>query len=136
MPPIPLIDLHTGGGELAPLGPLFSSVNDRKWSASATTRELGTRDFDGIRAEGKLRSYTIPANEIGNRNPITVSTETWTSPDLQITVYSKHSDPRTGDVIYRLGNVKRTEQAISLFTIPDGYKITDTPNVSISTKVK
>jgi hypothetical protein len=51
-------------------------------------------------------------------------------------VYSKHSDPRTGDVIYRLGNVKRTEQAISLFTIPDGYKITDTPNVSISTKVK
>lgn len=121
---------------LAPLGPLFSSANDRKWAATATTRELGTRDFDGVRADGKLRSYTIPANEIGNRNPITVSTETWTSPDLQITVYSIHSDPRSGDVIYRLNNVKRTEQAMSLFTIPDGYKVTDTPSVSFSTTSK
>ncbi len=136
VPPVPLIDVNNVTNALAPLGPLFSSANDRKWAATATTRELGTRDFDGVRAEGKLRSYTIPANEIGNRNPITVSTETWTSPDLQITVYSKHSDPRNGDVIYRLNNVKRTEQAMSLFTIPDGYKITDTPSVSISTKIK
>ncbi|MFN8753982.1 MAG: hypothetical protein ACK5YB_00325 [Burkholderiales bacterium] len=136
IPPVPLIDLHHGMSGLAPLGPLFSSANDRKWAATATTRELGTRDFDGVRADGKLRSYTIPANEIGNRNPITVSTETWTSPDLQITVYSIHSDPRSGDVIYRLNNVKRTEQAMSLFTIPDGYKVTDTPSVSFSTTSK
>ncbi len=113
----------TGADFGAGAGPLSTAFQDRKWAAKATTKELGTRDFDGVRAEGKVRSYTIPAGEIGNKNPLVVSTETWTSPDLQITVYSKHSDPRTGDTIYRLANVKRTEQPMSLFMLPDGYRV-------------
>jgi hypothetical protein len=101
----------------------MNSFQDRKWSTKATTRELGTKDIEGVRADGKLRSYTIPAGEIGNKNPITVTTETWYSPELQLTVYSKHSDPRAGDTIYRLANVKRSEQALSLFAVPDGYQV-------------
>jgi hypothetical protein len=115
----------TGADFGAGAGPLSIAFQDRKWAAKATTKALGTRDFDGVRAEGKLRSYTIPAGEIGNKNPLVVSTETWTSPDLQITVYSKHSDPRAGETIYRLANVKRTEQPMSLFTVPDGYRVKD-----------
>jgi hypothetical protein len=125
---------------LAPLGPLQASelmrasavgtaFQDRAWSAKATTKELGTREIGGVRAEGKLRSYTIPAGEIGNKNAIVVSTETWTSPDLQMTVYSKHSDPRLGETVYRLANLKRGEQPLSLFSIPDGYKLRDLPAV-------
>jgi hypothetical protein len=119
------------GGRLAPLGNLFQ---DRAWSSKATTKELGTKDIEGVRAEGKLRSYTIPAGEVGNKNPITVSTETWTSPDLQLTVYSKHSDPRVGDTIYRLTNLKRAEPSLSLFTAPDGYTIKETPSISFKAK--
>jgi len=117
-------------GELTRLGPIGASFRDTKWSAKSTTTQLGTRDFDGVRAEGKSVSYTIPAGEIGNKNPITVTSETWFSPDLQATVYSKHSDPRTGDTIYRLANIKRTEQPMTLFTVPDGYSVKETPGLS------
>ena len=77
--------------------------------------------------------HAIPAGEIGNKNPITVSTETWYSPELQMTVYSKISDPRTGDSIYRLSNIKRGEPAATLFMVPDGYTVKDTPSVGVRT---
>jgi hypothetical protein len=105
------------------VAPLASAFDDAKWSSRATTKELGTRDFGGIKAEGKLRSYEIPAGEIGNRNPIVVADETWTAPDLQVTVYTKHSDPRSGDVVFRLENVKREEPAAALFTVPADYTV-------------
>lgn len=114
-------------GELTRLGPIGASFRDAKWSAKSTTTQLGTRDFDGVRADGKSVTYTIPAGEIGNRNPITVTSENWFSPELQATVYSKHSDPRTGDTIYRLANIKRSEQPMSLFTVPEGYALKETP---------
>jgi hypothetical protein len=115
---------------------LGAPFQDREWSKKATTKELGFRDFNGVRAEGKLRSYTIPAGEIGNKNAITVSTETWVSPELQITVYSKHSDPRAGDNVYRLANISRNEQPVALFTVPDGYNVKAVQMPSISVKSK
>ncbi len=130
----PSVNVSFDGRDLAQLAPLSTSFADRTWSSKATTRDLGTKEFDGVRAEGKLRSYTIPAGEIGNKNPITVSNETWTSPDLQMTVYAKHSDPRSGDTIYRLVNVKRTEQPLSLFAAPDGYTVSDGKSFSFKSK--
>jgi hypothetical protein len=113
-------------GDLATrLGPLAGAFADRKWASKATTKELGAREIDGVKAEGKLRTYEIPAGEVGNRNPIVVSDETWYSPDLQITVYSKHSDPRSGETVYRLEGLKREEPAAALFTVPSDYKVRD-----------
>ena len=65
---------------LAPLPPLpppppvppGGSVSSR---SKATTSSLGQKEFDGVRAEGTMRQQVIPAGEIGNRNPITVTTE-------------------------------------------------------------
>lgn len=116
-------------GESMRFGPIGMSFQDSKWSSKSTSAELGTRDFDGVGAEGKQRSYTIPAGEIGNKNPITVTSETWYSPELQVTVYSKQSDPRSGDSIYRLANVKRTEQPLSLFRVPADYATRDGLNI-------
>jgi hypothetical protein len=107
--------------QVAPL--MNGAFTDVKWSTKAATKDLGTRDFGGIKAEGKLRSYEIPAGAIGNRNAIVVSDETWTAPDLQVTVYTKHSDPRSGDVVFRLENVKREEPAAALFTVPADYTV-------------
>ncbi|MCC6069520.1 hypothetical protein ACFSQU_09650 [Massilia sp. GCM10020059] len=98
---------------------------DREWSSKAVTRELGSREFGGIKAEGKMRSYEIPAGELGNRNPIVVTHETWYSPELQLTLYTKHSDPRTGENTYRVENLKREEPAASLFAVPSDYTVTD-----------
>ena len=106
------------------IGPVIAGAfGDMKWSGKATTKDLGAREIDGVKAEGKLRSYEIPAGELGNRNPIVVSDESWYSPELQVTVYSKHSDPRSGDRIYRLDNIRRAEPPKELFDAPAGYAI-------------
>lgn len=117
--------------QIAPL--IVGAVNDGKWSAKAVTRTLGERDFSGVRAEGNQRSYTIPAGEIGNRAPIDVSSETWYSPELQVTVYHKRSDPRSGEVVYKLDNLKRGEPPAALFSVPSDYKVHDPVKVSSST---
>ena len=105
------------------LAPLANAIDDARWSSKTVMKDLGSRDFGGIRAEGRLRSYEIPAGAIGNRNPIVVADETWMAPDLQVTVYTKHSDPRSGDFIFRLENVKREEPAAALFTVPADYTV-------------
>jgi hypothetical protein len=104
---------------------LSNAFGDAKWATQATTKDLGTREFGGVKANGKLRSYEIPAGAIGNRNPIVVSTETWIAPDLQVTVYTKHTDPRTGEVEFHIENLKREEPAASLFTVPSDYTVKD-----------
>jgi hypothetical protein len=110
------------------LAPLTAGMfGDMKWASKATTKDLGTRDFNGVKAEGKLRSYEIPAGEIGNRNPIVVSDETWYSPDLQVSVYTRHSDPRSGDTVFRLDKLKREEPAASLFAVPSDYTVKEAP---------
>ena len=112
--------------DMAPLGrALAGALNDREWKANTVTKDLGLRNFDGVKAEGKLRSYEIPAGAIGNRNPIVVSDETWYAPELQITVYTKHSDPRSGDTVFRLENLKREEPATALFAVPADYPVRD-----------
>jgi hypothetical protein len=113
---------------LAPIAPMIAgavsgALADIKWAAKAVSRDLGTREFDGVKAEGKLRSYEIPAGEVGNRNPIVVADETWYAPDLQVTVYAKHSDPRSGDYVYRLEGIKRAEPDAALFAVPPDYQV-------------
>jgi hypothetical protein len=110
------------------VGPMIAGAfGDMKWSAKASRKDLGTKDIDGVKAQGKLRSYEIPAGEIGNRNAIVVTTETWYSPELQVTLLSKHSDPRNGERTYRLEGLKREEPAAALFTLPSDYTVKDTP---------
>lgn len=122
--------------DIASFGALTNAFVDRTWATKATTKQLGTKDIEGVRVEGKLRSYTIPAGEVGNKSAITVSTETWVSPELQITLYSKHSDPRVGDKIYRLQNIKRGEQPLDLFSVPAGYQIKESPAMKFDFKTK
>ena len=73
--------------------------------------------------EGKSTTWTIPAGEIGNKKPIQVVSESWYSPELQVTMYSRYNDPRTGESIYRLAGVKRAEPAADLFKVPDDYRM-------------
>jgi hypothetical protein len=113
------------GPRIGPMvaGAVSGALADMKWASKAVSRDLGTRDFDGVKAEGKQRSYEIPAGEVGNRNPIVVLDETWYSPELQLTVYSKHSDPRSGDYVYRLENLRRGEPDAALFAVPADYQV-------------
>ena len=117
---------------LPPLPPLppMPGVQTMRFESTArlgkgVTTNLGTREFDGVKAEGRSTVWTIPAGQIGNRNPINVSSETWYSPELQVTVYARHNDPRTGETLYRLAGIKRGEPAPALFKVPEEYQLRD-----------
>lgn len=101
------------------------AYGDMKWASKTVTKDLGAKNIDGVKAEGKLRTYEIPAGEVGNRKAIVVADESWYSPELQVTLYSKHSDVRSGVVVFRLSNLKRAEPAASLFAVPSDYTIND-----------
>ena len=87
--------------------------------------QLGRQTIEGVDADGQRSTITIPAGEIGNEAPIQIVSETWYSPDLQVTVMSRHSDPRFGETTYKLTNINRAEPAHSLFEIPADYTVKD-----------
>lgn len=87
---------------------------------------LQNKTIDGIAVEGRVNTKVIPAGAIGNDLPITVTSEEWRSPDLQVLVMTRHSDPRTGDSTYRLANIVRGDPDPSLFSVPSDYTVQDT----------
>jgi hypothetical protein len=86
---------------------------------------LGTRQIEGVSAEGTRMTTTIPAGQIGNLNPINMVTERWFSKELQMAVLITRRDPRSGDTVYRLTNIVRNEPPPDLFTVPSDYRIVD-----------
>ncbi len=89
--------------------------------------QLGKQTIEGIEAEGTRTTITIPAGEIGNERAIEIVSERWYSPELQLVVMTRHSDPRTGETTYKLTNINRAEQAKSLFEVPAGYTVKEGP---------
>ena len=79
--------------------------------------------MEGVSVEGKRVTRTIPAGQIGNVQPIVTTSEVWFSPELQLVVMSKHSDPRFGETSYQLTGIQRTEPDHSLFEVPPGYTV-------------
>ena len=101
-----------------------SSMNPNGKSP-AKVEQLGTQMIEGVQAEGTRTTLTIPAGQIGNERDINIVSERWYSPELQVTVLSKRSDPRTGDSVYKLTNINRAEPLHSMFEVPADYKIFD-----------
>jgi hypothetical protein len=93
----------------------------------AKTESLGTQVLEGVAVEGKRVTRRIPAGQIGNTQPIEITSEVWTSPDLQVIIMSKHSDPRFGETTYQLTDIQRVEPDHSLFEIPAGYAVKNMP---------
>lgn len=110
---------------------LMTIQDDAKSESAATSVvDLGTQTIEGVSAKGKKITHTIAAGQVGNDLPIVITTETWYSPDLKVTVMSKSTDPRMGETTYRLTNISRSEPDPSLFQIPSDYTVKDqTQNV-------
>ena len=79
--------------------------------------------IQGVSAQGKRVTRAIPAGKEGNEKEIDIVTETWYSPDLQVVVMSKTSDPRFGDSVYQLNAITRTEPDPALFAVPSDYTV-------------
>lgn len=88
---------------------------------------LGSKQIEGVTATGRRSTLTIPIGQIGNDRPIAIVDERWESPELKLLLLSVHSDPRTGEVEFRLSNLHRTEPAPDLFKVPADYNVVDGP---------
>jgi hypothetical protein len=87
------------------------------------SEDLGTQMIEGVQATGTRTVMTIAAGEIGNDRPIEVVSERWFSPELQVVVMTKDSDPRMGETIYRLTNISRSEPPRAMFEVPADYTV-------------
>jgi hypothetical protein len=96
-------------------------------NANVIKESLGAQTINGVSTQGTRYTRTIPAGQIGNDKPLTIVKEEWYSPDLQIVVQSKHSDPFTGTTTYTVTNIQRTAPSAALFSVPSGYTISDAP---------
>lgn len=137
-----IIDLRGSSGErhvnekviVKVAGP--HDAQQRKENNEQIKREdLGTQTIEGVSAQGKRETVTIPAGEIGNERPIEIVTETWFSPELRTMVLRKHSDPRLGDSTYRLTDIKRNEPDAALFQPPAGAKVNVEPIIELHKEI-
>lgn len=94
--------------------------------AIASDAPLEHKTIEGVAVEGRKTTTVIPAGQVGNEQPITITSEEWRSPDLNLLVLTKHSDPRSGESSYRLINIVRAEPDTSLFIVPADYTVRET----------
>jgi len=113
------------------VGDAHEGQQSKESSEQVKHEDLGTQTIEGVSAQGKRETVTIPAGQIGNERPIEIVTETWFSPELHTMVLRKHSDPRLGDSTYRLTDIKRNEPDASLFQPPAGAKLRSEPIIEL-----
>jgi len=101
----------------------------RQNNPNVVTEDLGTQMVQGVQANGRRMTMTIPAGQIGNDQALQIVNETWFSPDLQMVVLSKRSDPRSGDTVVSYTNLNRSEPSSTLFQVPADYSVSDAPHV-------
>ena len=115
---------RTGKAEPPP-PPGANSSAETSQRPQFSTEPLDSKTINGVQVVGTLNKVVYPVDWEGNDKPITVTTETWTSPVMQLTILSTNSDPRSGDHINRLDNLTPTEPDPGMFQVPSDYQVVD-----------
>jgi hypothetical protein len=97
-------------------------------AANIHTETLPADTIGGLDVAGTRTTQVVPAGTIDNDRDFTVTSETWTSAELKITIRQMTSDPRTGTVTTELTNIDRSEPDAALFKPPAGSKLLDLPD--------
>lgn len=70
------------------LPPKAPATLKTRTSSGFTTTELGVREIEGIMTEGRRMTHEIEPGRLGNRAAIASTTETWSAPELGLTMLS------------------------------------------------
>ena len=116
-----------------PVPPMSAWPYSRSTPGSATTGESKTvtrekkakQTYEGLTVDTDRTVETIAAGSIGNSKVIESVYERYYSPDLKMAVYVRRNDPRNGESLYRMTDIKRTEPDANVFKVPSGYTVTD-----------
>src|ERR1700704_2404085 len=113
----------TNGAVTVKLATAEARMREEKERTGFRKEDLGTQSVEGVNAVGTRSTITIPSGQIGNERAIEIVDERWFSPELKTMIMTRHSDPRSGEVVYRLTNINRTEPDHSLFEVPTDYTL-------------
>src|SRR5262249_49785568 len=94
---------------------------------SHSSEQLGHMMIEGFDAVGAKSTNTVPANVIGNAQPLVRLSEVWRSTELNVELVMKNSDPENGETLRKLVNIQRGEPDPALFQVPADYTVTDIP---------
>jgi len=97
----------------------------------AVVSALGSKEIEGLKVNGERSSWTIEAGKLGNEKPIVITRDVWTSPELMLTLASRDFDPRSGEVNYRLQNIRRGEPDAALMKVPADYERQQQPRLRV-----
>ena len=113
-----------GGGALAERPQSNVTISNQPTTERAS---LGTRTIEGVVVTGQEFVSIIPANSrLGNREPIEVTFEIWTSDELQLPLLTIVKDPVNGDRTQRYVNIQKgVEPDPTLFRVPNGYNVVE-----------
>jgi len=117
--------IAVGAMVAAPLAARAGQQQDGRPQPDFKNESLGIQTIDGVLCEGRRTTTTYPTDFMGNDRPIVVTQETWTSPELRMTILSKTNDPRSGENTFHILNLSRTEPDASLFQPPPDYSVVD-----------
>jgi len=121
VPPIPPVPPVPAIAPLPPGVAAWTHIGAPRGPGVASS--LGTKDIEGVKANGERTTWTIEAGKLGNEKPIVITRDVWTSPDLMVTVLTRDADPRMGETTYRLANLKRGEPDAALMRVPADYAV-------------
>jgi hypothetical protein len=102
---------------------IVSSSIGEQGVPNGKSQSLGKETIAGASAEGTRTSVEIPVGVVGNERPLELVNEKWFSPELQIVLRTKQSDPRLGDTEYNVTRLERAEPPHSLFEVPSDYQL-------------
>jgi hypothetical protein len=87
--------------------------------------KLGTRNIQGLRAEGTRSSYTVPIGRDQNDKPYVVVHESWYSPKLKIVILETNDDSSSGNTRNELIEINLGEPDTKQYRPPADYVIHD-----------
>lgn len=87
--------------------------------------DLGTQIMENVTVHGQRITSTIPAAQSGTGQPLVVIHEIWYSEELHLNMLIKHNDPRTGEQILTVQQLKRDNPDPQMFAVPSDYKVVD-----------
>jgi len=88
-----------------------------------TVEKLGTKTIGGFVAEGTRSSYTVPAGQDHNDQPIVVVHERWYCPELRIVILETNDNPRSGTKRNELIDIVRGEPDVTQYRPPSNYVV-------------
>ena len=92
-------------------------------ASGAVVEKLGVKTIEGVVAEGTRSSYTVPAGQDHNDQPIVVVHESWYCREFKIVILETNEDPRSGSTRNELVDIVRGEPDVGQYRPPTDYVV-------------